>query len=185
MGAQSARCRLRDGHRAPPERRSKCDRAGPDTASWILSRHPWSSRARHPARCPLHSHRRWGRSRPPTGSGRGSSCLRTPLTSIGRLRSRDWASRGRATWGTRRRPLPRPPSRQAPSDPALIAMPIPRATADRTLLVPEVGTEGQTRTGSWKLCGSTRENGCPGYRRRWRAAMPATTQRWRSGQGQR
>jgi len=56
---------------------------------------------------------------------------------------------------------------------------------DRTLLVPEVGTEGQTRTGSWKLCRSTRENGCPGCRRRWRAAMPATTQRWRSGQGQR
>ena len=35
-------------------------------------------RARHPVRRPVHSHRRRGRSRPSGGSGRGSSCLRTP-----------------------------------------------------------------------------------------------------------
>jgi hypothetical protein len=78
MGAQSARCRPRDDRGARPERRSKRDRAGPDTASWLLSRHPRSSRARHTARCLVHSHRRWCRSRPSGGSGRGPTCLRTP-----------------------------------------------------------------------------------------------------------
>ena len=64
VGAQSARGRPRDHHRAPPERRSPCDRAGPDTARRVLSRRPWSARARHPVRGLVHSHRRWGRSRP-------------------------------------------------------------------------------------------------------------------------
>jgi deazaflavin-dependent oxidoreductase (nitroreductase family) len=39
-----------------------------------------SSRARHPVGCLVHSHRRWGRSRPSVGSGRGSSCFRTPTS---------------------------------------------------------------------------------------------------------
>jgi len=73
VGAQSARCRPRDNHRAPPERRSTCDRAGPDTASSVLSRRPRSSRARHTVRCLVHSHRRWGRSQPSVRSGRGSA----------------------------------------------------------------------------------------------------------------
>src|SRR5829696_4685288 len=59
-----------------------CDRAGPDTASRVLSRHPRPARARHTVRCLVHSHRRWGRSRPSVGSGRGSACLRTPPTSM-------------------------------------------------------------------------------------------------------
>jgi len=53
----------------------------PPQASWVLSRHPWSSRARQAVRCLVHSHRRWGRSRPSVGSGGGSTCLRTPPTS--------------------------------------------------------------------------------------------------------
>jgi hypothetical protein len=80
MGAQSARCRPCDHYRAPPERRSTCDRAGPDAASRVLSRHPGPSRARHTIRCLVHSHHRWGRSGTSVGSGRGSACLRTPPT---------------------------------------------------------------------------------------------------------
>jgi hypothetical protein len=80
LGAQSARCRPRDHHREPPDRRGTGDRAGPDTARWVLSRHPRSSCAGHPVGCLVRSDRRWGRSRPSVGSGRGSSCFRTPPT---------------------------------------------------------------------------------------------------------
>jgi len=68
---------------ARPQGRRKCDRAGPATASWVLSRHPWSSRAKQAVRCLVHSHRRWGRSRPSVGSGSRSTCLRTPPTRTG------------------------------------------------------------------------------------------------------
>jgi hypothetical protein len=80
MGAQSARRRLRDYRDAWPDGRSNRDRAGPHTARWLLSRHPRSARARHTAGGLVHSHRRWCRSRRSGRSGRGSTCLRTPLT---------------------------------------------------------------------------------------------------------
>ena len=82
VGAQSARCRPRDHHRAPPERRGHGDRAGPDPARRVLSRHPWSARPRHPVRGLVHPHRRSGRSRRSGGGRRGSTCLRTSPTSM-------------------------------------------------------------------------------------------------------
>ena len=67
-----------DHHRARPERRSSCDRAGPDRASGVLSRHAWSARSKHPVRSLVRSDRRRGRSGPSVGSGRGPGGLRTP-----------------------------------------------------------------------------------------------------------
>ena len=93
--------RPRDHRRGRPERRSKRDRAGPGTASWLLSRHPRSSRARHTARCLVHSHRRWCRSRPSGGSGRGPTCLRTPpnwMTTA--AEARDRASPAEPLWNS-------------------------------------------------------------------------------------
>ena len=78
MGAKSARCRSCDDLGARSEGRSNRHRAGPDTASWLLPRHPRPSCARHTARCLVHSRRRRCRSRPSGGSGRGPTCLRTP-----------------------------------------------------------------------------------------------------------
>ena len=82
VGAQPARCRPRDHHRAPPERRGNCDRVGPDTASRVLSRHPWSARPRHTVRGLVRPHLRSGRSRRSFGGRRGSTCFRTPLASM-------------------------------------------------------------------------------------------------------
>ena len=47
---------------------------------------PGPDRARHTVRYLVHPHRQWSRSRPSFGSGRGSTCLRTPPTSRGAWR---------------------------------------------------------------------------------------------------
>jgi hypothetical protein len=97
VGAQPARRRPRDHHRAPPGGRGTCDRAGPHTTSRVLPRRPPPARARRTVRCLVHSHRRWGRSRPSVGSGRGSARLRTAPTSM-----RAASERGdRASWTDR------------------------------------------------------------------------------------
>ena len=62
------------------------DRTGPDAAGRVLPRRPRSARARHPVRCLVHPHRRWGRSRRSGGSGRGSIGLRTSPDLITRAR---------------------------------------------------------------------------------------------------
>ena len=63
-------------------RRSHCDRAGPDGARCVLPRHPRPSRAKHSVRCPVHPHRRRCRSQRSGGSGRGSTGLRTPPSAM-------------------------------------------------------------------------------------------------------
>ena len=80
LGAQSAGCRPRDRSRyrgrKEEVRATELDR---DRESRVLSRHPWSGRATHPARRHVHSLRRWGRSRRSDRSGGGAPGVRAPF----------------------------------------------------------------------------------------------------------
>ena len=94
LGAQPAGRRPRDHRPAPPAGRGPCDRAGPHRTRRVLSGRPGSAGAQHPVRCHVHSHRRWCRSQRSGGRGRGSTCLRTPPTSMKAFLERLATARG-------------------------------------------------------------------------------------------